>query len=95
MLLNWGGVYNCGTHERDRDVVCLPTGSTYYIAPRFVTAPYPDEVFAQLRMQVISGWKWGSVGPRDLRNENMDVVGLCLAVNRKEGRTDINNKVRY
>lgn len=92
-LLIWGDFYNCGTHEEGRDVICLPTGS-YYLTPRFVTSLYPDEVCARLRMQVISGWRWDRIDPEDLRNQTIDVVGLCIAVNCKEGFTDIKNKVR-
>lgn len=45
-------------------------------------------------MQVLSGWKWDLIESEALWNENIEIVGLCLAVNRKEGFTDIKNKAR-
>ena len=75
----------------------LPTGS-YYLAPRFRTVLDRDEVFIHLRMHVISGWTWERLGHGDFRvlaGVAPDVVGLFLPVNRKDGFTDIGNKVRY
>lgn len=94
-ILNFEGLRSRGWFEEevDSNVVYLPTGS-YYLNPRFVPALYADEIFALLSLRVISEWKWETCHLTDLWYNNMDVVGLCLATNSKEGFTDVNNRVR-